>query len=240
MDAHEVGGLWLLREMWGFPAGVPEDERLDYLKAIMVCARAKGHLTDGEKNWVIGYGAACGAHQETVDALDAYDADEDIEDILKRNMPTAKTWGRLPSSTPFAPLLPITSTTTTSGRPSGTSARRSAYPTMWSPSWRTLFEPRLNRRREGSVSCSASRSRTKTETEGATGPRRPRLSRPNADERRTTPVVIRIDVPCCMLTATSTCWLDTLRCSSIDVDHGPVSVDRGPVFIRCRRRAIMA
>jgi hypothetical protein len=81
--------------MWGFPAGVPEDERLDYLKAIMVCARAKGRLTQGEKDWVIGYGAACGAHQETVDALETYDADEDIETILERNMPTAQTWGRV-------------------------------------------------------------------------------------------------------------------------------------------------
>lgn len=95
MDAHEVGGLWLLREMWGFPAGVPEDERLDYLKAIMACARAKGHLAKGEKDWVIGYGAACGAHQATVDALQAYEADEDIDDILSRNMPTAETWGRV-------------------------------------------------------------------------------------------------------------------------------------------------
>jgi uncharacterized tellurite resistance protein B-like protein len=95
MDTHEIGGLWLLREMWGFPAGVPEDERLDYLKLIMVCARAKGHLTPGEKEWVIGYGAACGAHQETVDALEAYEADEEIDDILQRNMPTAATWGRV-------------------------------------------------------------------------------------------------------------------------------------------------
>lgn len=95
MDTHEVGGLWLLREMWDFPAGVPEDERLDYLKAIMVCARAKGRLTPGEKQWVIGYGAACGAHQETVDALEAYEADEDIDEILQRNMPAAQTWGRV-------------------------------------------------------------------------------------------------------------------------------------------------
>jgi tellurite resistance protein len=95
MDPHQVGGVWLLREMWDFPAGVPEDERLDYLKAIMVCARAKGSLTEGEKNWVIGYGAACGAHQETVDALEAYEADEDIEEILRRNMPSAETWGRV-------------------------------------------------------------------------------------------------------------------------------------------------
>jgi tellurite resistance protein len=95
VDAHEVGGLWLLREMWDFPAGVPEDERLDYLKAIMACARAKGNLTQGEKDWVIGYGAACGAHQETVDALEAYEAEEDIDDILRRNMPTAETWGRV-------------------------------------------------------------------------------------------------------------------------------------------------
>ena len=95
MDAHEVGGLWLLREMWGFPAGVPEDERLDYLKAIMACARAKGELTQGEKEWVIGYGAACGAHQVTVDALEAYDAEEDVEEILERNMPSAQTWSRV-------------------------------------------------------------------------------------------------------------------------------------------------
>ena len=95
MDAHELGGLWLLREMWGFPAGVPEDERLDYLKAILACARAKGELTAGEKEWVIGYGAACGATQATVDALEAYEADEDLDDILNRNMPSASQWGRV-------------------------------------------------------------------------------------------------------------------------------------------------
>lgn len=95
MDAHEVGGLWLLREMWDFPSGVPEDERLDYLKTIMVCARGDGDLAKAEKDWVIGYGAACGATQETVDALEAYDADEDAVDILARNMPVAETWARV-------------------------------------------------------------------------------------------------------------------------------------------------
>jgi hypothetical protein len=29
MDAHELGGRWLLREMWEFPDGVPEDDRVD-------------------------------------------------------------------------------------------------------------------------------------------------------------------------------------------------------------------
>jgi len=95
VDAHEVGGLWLLREMWDFPSGVPEEERLDYLKAIMTCARGDGELAEAERKWVIGYGAACGAHQDTVDALEAYKADEDIADILERNMPAAKTWGRV-------------------------------------------------------------------------------------------------------------------------------------------------
>jgi tellurite resistance protein len=94
MDAHEVGGLWLLRELWDFPAGVPEDQRLEYLKAIMACARAGG-LAPAEREWVIGYGAACGAHQATVDALEAYAADEDVVTILERNMPVANTWGRV-------------------------------------------------------------------------------------------------------------------------------------------------
>ncbi|MGI8806857.1 MAG: hypothetical protein ACR2KK_03250 [Acidimicrobiales bacterium] len=95
MDAHELGGLWLLKEMWDFPSGVPEDQRLDYLKTIMACARGDGELAKAEKDWVIGYGAACGATQATVDALEAYDADEDVADILSRNMPVAETWGRV-------------------------------------------------------------------------------------------------------------------------------------------------
>ena len=95
MDAHELGGLWLLREMWDFPSGVPEDDRVDYLKAIMACARAGTELSAAEKSWVIGYGAACGAHQATVDALEAYDGDEDVVAILERNMPAARLWGRV-------------------------------------------------------------------------------------------------------------------------------------------------
>ena len=95
MDTHEVGGLWLLREMWDFPSGVPEDQRLDYLKAIMACAGAGSGLSEAERRWVIGYGAACGAHQATVEALEAYPADEDVVEILERNMPIANTWGRV-------------------------------------------------------------------------------------------------------------------------------------------------
>ena len=95
MDAHEVGGLWLLREMWDFPNGVPEDHRLDYLKAIMACARAGATLAPAERDWVIGYGAACGANQATIDALEGYDGDEDVVTILERNMPVANTWGRV-------------------------------------------------------------------------------------------------------------------------------------------------
>jgi tellurite resistance protein len=95
MDAHEAGGLWLLREMWDFPSGVPEDDRVDYLKVIMACAQGSGELAQAEKDWVIGYGAACGAHQSTVDALEAYEGGEDVVEILERNMPVAETWGRV-------------------------------------------------------------------------------------------------------------------------------------------------
>lgn len=95
MDAHEAGGLWLLREMWDFPSGVPEDDRVDYLRLILACARGGSELAPAEKDWVIGYGAACGAYQSTVDALEGYDADEDAMDIIERNMPVAGTWGRV-------------------------------------------------------------------------------------------------------------------------------------------------
>ncbi len=67
MDTHEIGGLWLLREMWDFPAGVPEDQRLDYRNAIMACAGAGTRLSEPEKRWVVKYGAT----QETVVALEA-------------------------------------------------------------------------------------------------------------------------------------------------------------------------
>lgn len=61
----------------------------------MACARAGAELTPAEKNWVIGYGAACGAHQATIDDLEAYDVAEDVVEILERNMPAAKMWGRV-------------------------------------------------------------------------------------------------------------------------------------------------
>lgn len=61
----------------------------------MACACAGTDLTPAEKDWVIGYGAACGAHQATVDSLEAYDGNEDVVAILDRNMPVSKTWGRV-------------------------------------------------------------------------------------------------------------------------------------------------
>ncbi len=95
MDPHRIGGNWLLKEMWDFPSGVPEDDRVDYLKAIMACAHGGGRLAPAEKEWVIGYGAACGAPGSTVEALQGYGADEDVVEILERNMPVAETWGRV-------------------------------------------------------------------------------------------------------------------------------------------------
>ncbi|MDQ6613376.1 MAG: hypothetical protein M3083_01060, partial [Actinomycetota bacterium] len=58
-------------------------------------ARGDGRLEKAEKDWVIGYGAACGAHQATIDALMAYEANEDVVEILERNMPVATTWARI-------------------------------------------------------------------------------------------------------------------------------------------------
>ena len=82
MAAHEAAGPLLLREMWDFPRRVPEDDRVDSLKAVMTCAAAGTGLSDEEKAWVIGYGAACGTHQ-------------DVVGILERNLPVTNTWGRV-------------------------------------------------------------------------------------------------------------------------------------------------
>ena len=72
MDAHQAGGLWLLREMWDLPSG----------------------LSDEEKGWSSAT-ARRAAHRATVDALESYDVQEDVVDILERNMPVANTWGRV-------------------------------------------------------------------------------------------------------------------------------------------------
>jgi hypothetical protein len=94
MDSHTLGGLWLLQEMWELDGGIPEQQWLEYLKAIMACAQGDGRLSPSEKAWVIGYGAACGGSQATVDALTAYESDEDVQDILNRNKPFVERWGR--------------------------------------------------------------------------------------------------------------------------------------------------
>ena len=141
MDAHELGGSWLLREMWDFPSGVPEDDGVDYLKAIMACARAGTDLSEAERSWVIGYGAACGARQATVDALEAYDADEDVVEISVATCRRRGCGGGSPCSTLFEHRMQMARTPKPSVPPSAVKRRPSGYlrrsSSLSSPSTRT-------------------------------------------------------------------------------------------------------
>jgi len=84
MDPHEIGSKWVFDDMWGFTADVSQPVLLEFFKALIVCANADGEITDAERAWCIGYCAATGATPETLQELQDYAGDEDINEVIER------------------------------------------------------------------------------------------------------------------------------------------------------------
>ncbi len=84
MDPHEIGSKWVFDDMWSFTADVSQPVLLEFFKALIVCANGDGEIADAEREWCLGYCAATGATAETLEALRAYDGDEDIHEVIVR------------------------------------------------------------------------------------------------------------------------------------------------------------
>jgi uncharacterized membrane protein YebE (DUF533 family) len=95
VDAHQLASTWSLLEHWDFTVEASQEALLDFFKALIVCCNGDGDLTDEEREWCIGYCAACGGTEETLLVLRDYAGDEDVAKVIGRGRPNAATHRRL-------------------------------------------------------------------------------------------------------------------------------------------------
>ena len=77
---------WIGWENWEVPAElypqVTDEDNLNDAKAAMLCAGGNGVLTERERDWLLGYRAACGDADHVLEAVRGYDDADRLEDIV--------------------------------------------------------------------------------------------------------------------------------------------------------------
>lgn len=95
MDAHQLGSTWSMLELWDFSTEPSQAALLEFFKALIVCCNADGNLTDEEREWCLGYCAAIGGTEETLQVLQEYAGDEEIAEVVGRGQAQAAAHRRL-------------------------------------------------------------------------------------------------------------------------------------------------
>lgn len=80
---------WYIKELWGWNLGniadvATEEDRKVFLKTILIAANGDGILAPEEREWVVGRAAAMGAPDELLRELEAYEAKEDIVEVVSQ------------------------------------------------------------------------------------------------------------------------------------------------------------
>ncbi|MCX6023799.1 MAG: hypothetical protein NTZ05_19145 [Chloroflexi bacterium] len=81
---------WMFNDIWGFDKRPPGEGNLPFGKAMLICAKGDGVLTQSERDWVLGYGAALDFSDAEIEELRNYQADEDIRDVLASSKLTSR------------------------------------------------------------------------------------------------------------------------------------------------------
>ncbi|MFD5558817.1 hypothetical protein ACFWIA_33935 [Streptomyces sp. NPDC127068] len=97
-SAQEISLLarkWLFRQEWDFAAR-PDDRDIGlYAKALLVCAKGDGVISQQERDWVLGYFAAYCGDAETLEELAVYPAEDDVTTLVTRSAIVYETRGSL-------------------------------------------------------------------------------------------------------------------------------------------------
>lgn len=82
-----VGSRWANKEQWGwsYDSYISHENGLDFLKAILVCTKGDGVISEPEREWVLGFAVSREMPESVMKEAREYDANEDIADILSRN-----------------------------------------------------------------------------------------------------------------------------------------------------------
>jgi uncharacterized membrane protein YebE (DUF533 family) len=87
---REMIAKWYYKDLWGWDLDkiCGGNIRSTFLKSLLVCANGDGRLTPEEKDWVIGRAAVAGAPESLLEELRNYSADEDITEVISRDLAT--------------------------------------------------------------------------------------------------------------------------------------------------------
>ncbi|BAY73771.1 hypothetical protein NIES25_01790 [Nostoc linckia NIES-25] len=84
-DIRKLGQSWVFNWFFGF-SDIPTDEDCSiYLKSVLIAAKGDGVLAKEEKDWAIGFAASWGIADWVIEELKAYEADEDIQEVIARS-----------------------------------------------------------------------------------------------------------------------------------------------------------
>ncbi|NEO36054.1 MAG: DUF533 domain-containing protein [Moorea sp. SIOASIH] len=89
---REIIAKWYFKELWDWDLGeIPTVEVLStFLKSNLVAANGDGEISEEERKWIIGKGAAAGAPESLLKELESYPANEDITEVVTRTPATNK------------------------------------------------------------------------------------------------------------------------------------------------------
>lgn len=84
--AAQVAARWTFAELWNSEVPLEQSVLLDFFKALIVCCNADDNLTEAERAWCMGYAAAIGADEETLEALRTYAGGDDVGVFFDRGL----------------------------------------------------------------------------------------------------------------------------------------------------------
>ncbi len=86
MDRRQRSLVWLGWESYEAPpdvmSSITEEENVAYAKSLFICVNGDGEISAPERQWILGYLAACGHSNQVLDLMETYDGRDDLEDLL--------------------------------------------------------------------------------------------------------------------------------------------------------------
>ena len=73
---------WFFKETWNFSEPPPREADEFFGKAIMMCAKGDGELSQPERDFIVGYFATIGAPESMIEELKTYDGNDDIKELV--------------------------------------------------------------------------------------------------------------------------------------------------------------
>lgn len=87
---HKRAANWFIKELWGWDFDISKvstaEEFKLFLKTVLIAANGDDIIAPEEREWVVGHATAMGAPDEMIQELETYDGNEDIVEVVSKNM----------------------------------------------------------------------------------------------------------------------------------------------------------